>query len=63
MPGQVVSVAVKEGDSVNAGSELLILEAMKMQQSLLSTIDGVVKSVNVKAGETIADEQILIEFE
>eukprot|EP01061_Rhynchopus_euleeides_P034161 TRINITY_DN57890_c0_g1_i1.p1 TRINITY_DN57890_c0_g1~~TRINITY_DN57890_c0_g1_i1.p1 ORF type:complete len:705 (+),score=342.45 TRINITY_DN57890_c0_g1_i1:46-2115(+) len=63
MPGAVVSVAVEVGQKVNSGETLLVLEAMKMQQSLLSTIDGVVKSVNIKAEDTVEDEQILIEFE
>eukprot|EP01064_Diplonema_japonicum_P020917 TRINITY_DN30483_c0_g1_i1.p1 TRINITY_DN30483_c0_g1~~TRINITY_DN30483_c0_g1_i1.p1 ORF type:complete len:691 (+),score=191.83 TRINITY_DN30483_c0_g1_i1:49-2121(+) len=63
MPGAVVKVAVEVGQTINSGSELLILEAMKMQQSLLSQIDGVVKAVHIKAGDTIQDEQVLIEFE
>ena len=63
MPGAVVSVEVAVGDKVSSGSSLMVLEAMKMQQSLLSTVDGVVKAINIAAGDTVEDEQILIEFE
>ena len=63
MPGAVVSVDVEVGQKVAAGSSLMVLEAMKMQQALPSPVDGVVKAVNIKAGETVEDEQVLIEFE
>ncbi len=63
MPGSVFSVAVKPGDKVAAGQELIILEAMKMQNSLKAAKPGVVKAVNVKKGDTVAADQLLLELE
>ena len=63
MPGAVVSVAVQPGDTVVDGQELCIIEAMKMQNILKSERDGVIKSVNVKAGDSVAVDELLIEFE
>jgi len=63
MPGAVVSVSVKPGDSVVDGQELCIIEAMKMQNILKSEREGVIKSVRVKAGDSVAVDQLLIEFE
>ena len=63
MPGAVVSVAVKPGDVVVDGQELCIIEAMKMQNILKSEREGVIKSVTVKAGDSVAVDELLIEFE
>ena len=63
MPGAVVSVAVKQGDVIVDGQELCIIEAMKMQNILKSERDGVIKSVRVKAGDSVAVDELLIEFE
>jgi propionyl-CoA carboxylase alpha chain len=63
MPGSVVSVAVKPGDKVNAGQELLVMEAMKMQNVLKARDAFTIKSVNVKPGDVVGNEHIMIEFE
>ena len=63
MPGSIVSVAVKPGQTVVDGQELCIVEAMKMQNILKSERDGVIKSVNVIGGDTVTVDQLLIEFE
>jgi propionyl-CoA carboxylase alpha chain len=63
MPGMVKSVAVKVGDEVSDGQEVCVLEAMKMQNSLTSGKQGKVKKVNVKEGQTVSTDDILIEFE
>lgn len=63
MPGAVVSVAVAAGDTVVDGQELCIIEAMKMQNILKSERQGVIKSVNVKSGDSVAVDELLIEFE
>ncbi|KAJ3295402.1 hypothetical protein BCR33DRAFT_763196 [Rhizoclosmatium globosum] len=63
MPGTVVNVNVKEGDVVAQGSELATLEAMKMQNMLRAPRAGKIKKVLVKAGQSVAGEEILIEFE
>lgn len=63
MPGAVVSVSVAPGDTVVDGQELCIIEAMKMQNILKSEREGVVKSVTVKAGDSVTVDELLIEFE
>ena len=63
MPGAVVSVAVQVGDTVVDGQELCIIEAMKMQNILKSEREGVIKSVNVKSGNSVTVDELLIEFE
>ncbi len=63
MPGMIVEVKCKVGDKVSAGDEVLILEAMKMQNPLTSPIDGVVKAINVKPGDKVESEDILIVIE
>eukprot|EP00835_Amoeboradix_gromovi_P003581 NODE_243_length_13055_cov_0.283498.p2 type:complete len:678 gc:universal NODE_243_length_13055_cov_0.283498:12575-10542(-) len=63
MPGSVNVVNVKVGDTVAEGSDILILEAMKMQNVLKAVSVGKVKKVNVVAGQTVAADEELIEFE
>ena len=62
MPGLIIDMKVKVGDTVKAGDSLLILEAMKMENMLKSPGDGVVKTVKVKKGDTVEKSQVLIEF-
>ncbi len=63
MPGLVVRVAVEEGAKVEAGTPLVVLEAMKMENELRATAPGVVKGVKVKAGQAVEKGQVLVEFE
>ena len=50
MPGKVIEVRVKEGDRVRKGDVLLVLEAMKMRNEIVSPADGVVRGLAVSAG-------------
>jgi biotin carboxyl carrier protein len=63
MPGQVFSVKVQVGDVVPSGEEICVVEAMKMQNILRTTSGGKVKAVRVKVGDTVAADDILVEFE
>lgn len=63
MPGQIVSISVSPGDMISVGSELLVVEAMKMQNVVKSPIAGKVKAVLVKDGQSIGTDKILIEIE
>jgi len=63
MPGLLTSVAVKAGDTVKAGEELAVVEAMKMENSLRATQDGVVAAVLAEAGASLTVDQPIIEFE
>ena len=63
MPGLVLDVLVKEGDSVEEGDGLLVLEAMKMENKLVAPRSGIIKSVHVTANQTVEKGIVLIEFE
>jgi len=62
MPGQVIKVLVQEGQDVAAGDPLVILEAMKMEQIIRATLDGVVHEILVKAGDVVTPGEILIQI-
>ncbi len=63
MPGQVVQVLVDEGQTVERGQTLVILEAMKMEIRVTAHTDGRVKRLLVKSGEVVERGQVLIEVE
>ena len=63
IPGRVVAVAVAEGDPVAAGGELLVVEAMKMQNEVRSPRDGVVRRVAVGVGESVELGDLLVVIE
>jgi biotin carboxyl carrier protein len=63
MPGKIVAVHVKEGDAVEKGQPLIVVEAMKMQNDLLSDVKGVVKKVHFGEGDQAAFGEPLIEIE
>lgn len=62
MPGLITAVKVAEGQSVIAGTPLLVLEAMKMENVLQASGDAEVKHIKVKKGDRVEKGQILIEF-
>ena len=62
LPGTVVEVFVKPGEKVEAGQILLVIEAMKMKNSIRSTWSGTVGEVLVSAGQTVAHKQALVKF-
>ena len=53
MPGNIMRVDVKEGDSIKKGDVIVILEAMKMENEIMAPCDGTVTSVVVKKGDTV----------
>ncbi len=63
MPGLILEINVKEGQEVNEDDQLLILEAMKMENVITSPRNGVIKSVAVKQGDAVEKKHLLIEFE
>jgi acetyl-CoA/propionyl-CoA carboxylase, biotin carboxylase, biotin carboxyl carrier protein len=63
MQSTVVKLEVAAGDKVVEGDQILVLEAMKMEQSISSPRDGVIKAVKVSVGETVPSGTVLIEFE
>jgi biotin carboxyl carrier protein len=63
MPGKVIAVLVSEGDWVEKGQGLVIVEAMKMENEVRSPISGEVKEVRAKAGETLEAGAVLVVVE
>lgn len=63
MPGKVTKVAVSEGDEVRKNQTLVIVEAMKMENEIKTSIDGVVARVHVAAGDLVDAERPLVEIE
>ena len=62
MPGKVVKIFVKEGDLVEKGQGLVIVEAMKMENEIRSPMKGKVEKVNFKPGDLVDDSQEIIEI-
>ena len=63
MPGLLISISVSEGDSVKVGDELAVVEAMKMENSLRAIQNGVVSAVRSAVGDSLAVDQVILEFE
>ncbi|WP_026628530.1 biotin/lipoyl-containing protein [Dyadobacter alkalitolerans] len=63
MPGLIQSVAVAQGDTIQKGDTLLVLVAMKMENTIKSSGNGVVKTLKVAAGEIVEKNQVLLEFQ
>jgi biotin carboxyl carrier protein len=63
MPGTIWKLNVKEGDDVIEGQELLILEAMKMENPIITTAAGKVKQIAVKVEDKVATKQLLLVIE
>ncbi|WP_136419882.1 biotin carboxylase N-terminal domain-containing protein [Herbaspirillum sp. ST 5-3] len=62
MNGQVVAVHVQHGEGTTAGQALLVIEAMKMEHSIVSPLDGEVVSLHVQIGDQVAPGQVLVEI-
>ena len=62
MPGLIIDLKVHVGDVVKVGDQVLILEAMKMENVLKSAGEGTVKNVKVKKGDRVEKGQVLVEF-
>jgi len=63
MPGSIYSIRVAVGDKVVAGQEVLVVEAMKMQNAIRVIKAGVVKAIHVKVSQTVASEDLLVEVD
>jgi len=63
LSGRVISILVRPGDQVTAGQEVCVIEAMKMEQSIRTIRDGVVKEVLVQPMDTVRTNDPLIELE
>ncbi len=63
MPGLLVDIAVAPGQAVRAGEKLAVIEAMKMENILTAAQDGTVASIKAAKGESLAVDQVILEFE
>lgn len=63
LPGTVIEIFVKTGDTIESGQVVLLIEAMKMKNSIRSTRAGRIVEVLVDAGQTVAHKQALVRFE
>jgi biotin carboxyl carrier protein len=63
LPGTIVEIFVRNGEEIEAGNIVLVIEAMKMKNSIRSTRGGKVAEVLVRVGETVAHKQALVRFE
>ncbi|MBP8896776.1 MAG: acetyl/propionyl/methylcrotonyl-CoA carboxylase subunit alpha [Ottowia sp.] len=63
MPGLLVQVAVQPGQEVKAGERVAVIEAMKMENVLFASADGVVKEVRAQKGDSLAVDQAIVEFQ
>lgn len=63
MPGTIVEVIVKEGDSVNAGDPVVVTEAMKMETEIQAATSGTVIKIHVQKGDTVNPDEVLVEIE
>ena len=63
MPGTILSIAVNQGESVEQGQEICVLEAMKMKNSIRSPRQGTISEVATSPGATVAYGDLLVRFE
>ncbi len=61
--GIVVKVAAQEGQSIQPGDTLLVLEAMKMETNITAPVAGKISKINVAGGDTVSAGQVVVEFE
>ncbi len=62
LPGNIIQVLVKNGDVVKEGDKLLIYEAMKMENTVLADKDGKIQNLKVQAGDTVMQDEVLMEI-
>jgi len=63
MPGTIVDVKVKAGDTVSAGDGVLVIEAMKMENEIQAPVGGIVVGVHVKKGDSVTPDETLVEIQ
>lgn len=60
MPGKIIDVKVNVGDSVKKGQEVIIVEAMKMRNPVLASVDGTIQAISVKSGDAVQTGTVLL---
>jgi glutaconyl-CoA/methylmalonyl-CoA decarboxylase subunit gamma len=62
LPGLIIDVKVREGEKVKAGQNIVVMEAMKMENQIQATTDGTVKKILVKKGDNVAEGNAMVEI-
>jgi glutaconyl-CoA/methylmalonyl-CoA decarboxylase subunit gamma len=62
LPGLIIDVKVREGEKVKAGQNIIVMEAMKMENQIQATTDGTVKKIFIKKGDNVAEGNALVEI-
>lgn len=62
IPGTILDIYVKKGDKIEIGDKLYVLEAMKMKNEVLSPVEGTVKNINVKVGQRVSKNEVVLEI-
>jgi biotin carboxyl carrier protein len=63
MPGKIIELLVEEQGRVKEGEAILILEAMKMQNEIMTQVSGKIQKIHVKAGDSVTKDEVLMEIE
>ena len=63
IPGKIIEVNIQVGETIKAGETLMVLEAMKMENSIQMPQDGIVKKILIAQGNQVEANELLIEFE
>ncbi len=63
LPGTIIAINVKVGDSVKRGDTVLVMEAMKMENNIMASKDGVVKAIHVTTGQTVIQDEKLVDLQ
>ena len=62
IPGEVIQLDVREGQTVKEGDQLMMYKAMKMENRILSPMDGTIEKIHVQTGDTLPKGTLMIEF-
>ena len=62
MPGRIISISISAGDTVTRGQPVIVLESMKMENTITSPVGGTVSTVHVAAGDSVQHGQTLVEI-
>jgi len=62
LPGLIIDVKVREGEKVKAGQNIVVMEAMKMENQIQATTDGTVKKIFIKKGDNVAEGNAMVEI-
>lgn len=63
MPGKILDIMVEENAEIKQGDPIVILEAMKMQNEIISNVDGRVKKINIKTNDSVMKDDVILEIE